>query len=469
MSLEQFRRQLRQESEQWWQEGLIDATLYEKLAARYQFAQLEGEASNRFIAILMGLGAVLLGLAAITFVAANWQVWSRSLKLLLLLSTFVGVNATGFYLWRQPTTRVGMHRLGHGLLLLGALLLGANLGLVSQMFHQSGDLYELLVIWGLGVTIMAYSLRLTSLGVLAALLMAIAYLFSGFGTNVWRESTGPALVIQHLPLVLSGVLIPLAYWCRSRVIFGLSAMTIAVSFLINFKPTVIWSEGWLLAIAFVLPPALLWGYSDRIWQRWGSRPPQPDGFQPIARTLALWGLSIICYGLGFHWWWSQSTGIIGNLQNWNWQLLIDAVILGLVTLLGWVELRYELFSRQPQERMIHSGSIGIALLVSAFVLIGHLQLGMVPAIAFNVLLFGLALGLIRDGLALTERATFWGGMLLLVLGLISRTLEYDTGLLLKAIVLAACGVGIIMAGLRFERRLPRPLTTLPQSASEKSS
>ncbi len=467
MSLEKFRRQLRQESEQWWQEGLIDAALYEKLATRYQFAQLEGEASNRFVAILMGLGAVLLGLAAITFVAANWQVWSRSLKLILLISIFIGVNATGFHLWRQPTTRVGMHRLGHGLLLLGALLLGANLGLVSQMFHQSGDLYELLVIWGLGVAIMAYSLRLTSLGVLSAVLIAIAYLFSWFSATVWRDVTGTALVIQHLPLVVSMVFIPLAYWCRSRVIFGLSAMMIAVSFLFNFKPTAIWSQGWLLAIALVLPPALLWGYSDRSWQRWWHRPPQTDVFQPIARSLALWFLSIVCYSLAFHWWWNQS-GVIPSLTpTENLPMLIDAVFLGLVTLLGWVELRYELFSRRPPERAIHSGSIGIALLVAAFVLIGHLQLGIVPAIAFNVLLFSLALGLIRDGLALTERATFWGGMMLLVLGIISRTLEYDTELLLKAIVLAACGVGIIMAGLRFERRLPRPLTTLPQSASEK--
>lgn len=467
MSSEKFRRQLRQESEKWWAEGFIDATLYEKLSERYQFAQLEGEASNRFIAILMGLGAVLLGLAAITFVAANWQVWSRSLKLVLLISTFIGVNATGFYLWRSKQQR-GYQRLGHGLLLLGALLLGANLGLVSQMFHQSGDLYELLVVWGLGVAVMAYSLRLTSLGVLSVLLVAIAYLFSWSSPTVWMGFQGTNLVIQHLPLIMSVVFIPLAYWCRSRVIFGLTAITLAVSFLFNFKPYAIWSQGWLLAIAFVLPPALLWSFSDRIWRRGSSASRPEDLFQPVSRSLALWFLGISYFWLAFRWWWWQPSSVINFWANaWTWPVLIDAAILGGVAILGWLELRYELFSRRPQDRVIHSGSIAIALLVSAFVLIGHVQLGVVVAIAFNVLLFLLALGLVRDGLALTDRATFWGGMVLLVLGIISRTLEYDTGLLLKAIVLALCGVGIIAAGLRFERRRhPRRVTALPHSAQE---
>lgn len=456
MNSEKFRRQLRQESEQWWTDGLIDAELYQKLADRYQFAQLEGEASNRFIAILMGLGAVLLGLGAITFVAANWQVWSRSLKLFLLLSTFIGVNATGFYLWRKPTSQRGLQRLGHGLLLCGALLLGANLGLMSQMFHQSGDLYELLLIWGLGVTVMAYSLRLTSLGVMALILVAIGYLFSWGAAQVWTEFSSTALIIQHLPLVISLVFVPLAYWCQSRVIFGLSAIALSISFVGNFKPYSTWSQGWLLAIAFVLPPALLWSFSNHLWKRRANA--QPDPFQPVSRSLALWFLSIIFYLFGFHYWWEmQPDQTISWLQYWNWQPLIDAAALGLITAWGWFQLRFQLRSRRRQEQAIHTGIIAVLLVVTAALFFWHSQLLSVATLAFNVMLFLLAIGLIRDGLALTQRFTFWGGMVLLVLGIISRTLEYDTGLLLKSIVLLACGVGVIAAGLWFERRShPRP-------------
>jgi hypothetical protein len=54
MVSEKFRRQLRQEVERWQVEALIDATLSERLADRYQFHRLEEEASNRFVAILHG-------------------------------------------------------------------------------------------------------------------------------------------------------------------------------------------------------------------------------------------------------------------------------------------------------------------------------------------------------------------------------------------------------------------------------
>jgi hypothetical protein len=44
-------------------------------------------------------------------------------------------------------------------------------------------------------------------------------------------------------------------------------------------------------------------------------------------------------------------------------------------------------------------------------------------------------------------------MLLLTLQIISRMWEYDTDLIFKSFVFAMCGVGIISAGLWFERRL----------------
>jgi uncharacterized membrane protein len=481
MASEKFRRQLRHESEQWWSEGLIDAALYEKLAARYQFDRLEKEASYRFVAILIGLGAVLLGLGAITFVAANWQVWPRAFKMLLLFSSFVGVNGVGFYLWRQPSTHGGQQRLGQGLLLLGALLLGANLGLMSQMFHQSGDWYELLLVWGLAVAAMAYSLQLTPLGVLALILVSLGYAVSWSGRSVWQESSGTALVIQHLPLVVSLVFVPLAYWCRSRIIFGLSAIAIAIALTFNLKPWNAWSVGWILAIAFVLPAALLWGYSTDLWRiparnrpRSSARPlpsggaTSADPFQPIARSLALWFLSILFFIFAFRGWWITSpTEAIAQLQDWHWFLLIDAVVLGLVAALGWLQLKPQWRWGQIQERWINSGTIAAFLLVTALLFIAHtplVQVSVLLVVAFNAMLFLLALGLIRDGLALAHRFTFWGGMVLLILGIISRTLEYNTGLLLKAIVFTVCGVGVIVAGLRFERKTHSPRSSSPHSS-----
>jgi len=211
MVSEKFRRQLRQEAEVWWQQGVIDATQYEQLALRYQFQALERDAKSRFVFILMGLGGILLGLGVITYVAANWQGWPRAVRVVLLLSLLIGVNTAGFYLWRRPPTQSG-RTLGHGLLLLGALVLGANLALMSQMFHQSGNLYELFLVWGLGVLAMAYGLELVSLGLLALLLLTLGY---QLGTLDWGGSMpsgcGRTMVTAGLPLSVS-----LAVWPHCR-------------------------------------------------------------------------------------------------------------------------------------------------------------------------------------------------------------------------------------------------------------
>jgi uncharacterized membrane protein len=143
MVSDKFRHQLRREAEVWQDEGLIDAGQYQQLAQRYQFTQLDTTARNRFVAILVGLGSVLIGLGVITFVAANWQELPRAVKVMLLLSLFIGVNVAGFYFWRRsPGTQ---QRLGQGLLLLGALILGANMGLMGQMFHVNAPFFELLL------------------------------------------------------------------------------------------------------------------------------------------------------------------------------------------------------------------------------------------------------------------------------------------------------------------------------------
>ncbi|NES69065.1 MAG: DUF2157 domain-containing protein, partial [Okeania sp. SIO2D1] len=86
----------------------------------------------------------------------------------------------------------------------------------------------------------------------------------------------------------------------------------------------------------------------------------------------------------------------------------------------------------------------------------HLSINEIPQIAtfiINIEMFLLAAGLIRIGLMRGIRGGFWGGLVLLTLQIICRTFEYNTGLLLKSFVFILCGVGVIAAGLWFERHL----------------
>ncbi|MEG4231381.1 DUF2157 domain-containing protein [Microcoleus sp. Pol11C3] len=463
MISDKFRRELRDQAKLWQAEGLIDTLFYQQLSERYQFNTLETASRNRFLSILMSLGGILLGIGVITFVAANWQVWSREVRVALLLSLFVAVNAAGFYLWRIPPSRSqssnpnilpatkGRNKfLGEGLLLLGALILGANMALMAQMFHIGGSSYGLFVAWGIGVLGMAYSLRLTSLGVLSALLIGLGYWLAVLDWSSKVEFSWLEVLVRQMPIAASIMFVPLAYWCRSRAIFALGAIAIIFSLQVSIVQGL--NPSWAAAIFCALPPALLWGYDDAIWPKVRSKL-----FQPTARSLALLFLAGVFYVLSFHWFWQDSPNP-EQIQP-DGVLLANVAVLGGFTVFEWLRLgRLEL--RRPKQKRVDltTSAIGIFILASALIPFFHLSFTPIPQLAtflFNVLSFLLAVGLIREGLALGNRKNFWGGMVLITLQIISRVFEYNTELLLKSFVFVLCGIGVIAAGLWFERHFAK--------------
>ncbi|HEY9797202.1 MAG TPA: hypothetical protein V6D30_16285, partial [Leptolyngbyaceae cyanobacterium] len=133
-----------------------------------------------------------------------------------------------------------------------------------------------------------------------------------------------------------------------------------------------------------------------------------------------------------------------------WPLGVDILILGSLTIWEWLRLLPRID--------LNTSLIAIMIAISALVPYWHLSISKLPIMAvliFNLLLFLLAVGLIREGLAQSQRRFFWGGMVLLTLQIFSRMLEYNTDLLFKSLVLFLCGLGVIAAGLRFERYVSR--------------
>jgi len=470
MTSEKFRRQLRREAQLWQAEQFIDESLYQQLSDRYQFDGLETAASDRFVSILLGLGGILLGLGVITFVAANWQEWSRELKTILLLTLFLIVNSTGFYLWRQPppppNTSSKKRKLGQGLLIFGALILGANIALMAQMFHIGGSPYGLYIVWSLGVLAMAYGLQLTSLGVVAILLMAIGY-GTGIGETVFNEEfSWLDFIVQNMALVVGLLFIPLAYWCRSRAIFFLAALLLipslfiscsALTFLDNYR-------GLWMAFAFTLPPALLWSYDDTLWPKIHSRL-----FQPLARTLAIWCLSIFFFYLSFNgpWTYLANSNFSPSNLNFNWSNYLEVMLFISITIWQWFNLaKPKKINPSRWGFDAVSSVIGFFIVVTIAVMFWHLTIAEIPELAtflINVEMFLLAGGLIRIGLGRGNRGGFWGGLVLLTLQIMSRTFEYNTGLLFKSLVFVLCGAGVIAAGLWFERHLSSASLKIPEN------
>lgn len=483
MASDKFRQQLQREVEQWRSQGLISAEQSQQLAERYEFAKLDGAARDRFVVVVLGIGSVLLGLGVITFVAANWQAIPRELKLLLLLTLFVGVNTTGFYFWNQPPLpdrqESGRQRLGQGLLLLGALILGANLALMGQMFHINGSSADLCIIWGLAVLGMAYGLRLTSLGVLAILLTGIGY---WIGVSDWDWNNSPSdtvrWVMHYMPLIAGLSFIPLAYWCRSKWLFGLGAIVSLMaleSTLSRFGEVASYFNfdvKWVMS--FTLPPAILWSYDDRLWQRLSApfaSQSQPDletlpasetqYFRPIAQGLSLLYLTVVTYSSSFHDAWehhqdpTSRPAQMERLMTEGLPLLLDPNLLFFVGLMAvqWIYLARPRRTGRWGLSRIDGMMLGFLVVIAAMTF-WHSTVAPINAIATflsNVLLFLLAVAFMRDGLAEGQRRIFWSGLTLVALQILSRLLEYETALLLKSLVFVLCGVGVIVIGLWFER------------------
>jgi uncharacterized membrane protein len=257
-------------------------------------------------------------------------------------------------------------------------------------------------------------------------------------------------MIQHMPVLAGLTFIPLAYWCRSRWIFRLGVITMIYSFEANLiRLNLLGSPAWMPAIACALPPALLWGYSDSLWQRRSAT--TTESFDRVARSLAVIFLSLLFYLLSFSGLWD--TSLVQSARNASlkqWSPLLDILILGSVTLWGWLRLAWKI--------NLKTSLIAGMIAISAIVPYWHLSISRLPVAAvliFNLLLLLLAVGLIREGLAQSQRRFFWGGMVLLTLQIFTRMLEYNLDLLLKSLVLFLCGLSVIAAGLWFERYIQR--------------
>jgi uncharacterized membrane protein len=473
MVLDNFQRKLRQEAQLWRDEGLISSSQHQQLADRYQFNKIEAAARESSGLIAIAIGGLLLGLGIIIFVAANWQTWSREVRFILLMSLFLSTAITGFYTWREPTLKKSENKkaqrskrlLGEALLILSSLILGATLMLMAQIFNISGSASELFLAWGFGVLVMAYSLSLNSLGILAIILVQIGYWIGlrEFSSSA-SELSWAGLAVRHMPLLSWLLFVPLAYICRSRWIFGLAtvAFTVSLQYNLNPLPLLTFSDviPWVASFSLALPPALLWSYDDLLFPSIHYRL-----FQPTARNLALVCFSVVFYLLSFRWQW-QSLSYGNSLTNFSngFQSLpiIDLGILSGLAVLQWLFV----FRNQnnPPRREVFFTIIVITIFLSFIVIIPfwHQAIGRITELGifvFNVLLTTLAWGLIQEGMKLSKRFSFWCGMLLFILQIISRVLEYNTDLLFKSLVFILCGSGLISAGLWFERRIHERTST----------
>lgn len=134
----------------WEAEGLIDQETAKRLLA--DVASHRGRFGLG--GVLAVLGALLLGAAILTLVAANWELIPRIARVGLIMVTLWAAYLGGA--WRQSK---GDSAFSSALYLIGAATFGAGIALIGQMYHLSGDAVDAALFWTIGVMVGAAILR----------------------------------------------------------------------------------------------------------------------------------------------------------------------------------------------------------------------------------------------------------------------------------------------------------------------
>lgn len=185
MSANKYRKRLTGDLDRWIANGLVAAESRDAILDDIA-PVARGWSASGALAIL---GSVLLALAAISFVAANWTHLGNLVRLILIFGTLWAcfLSAGWAFGRRHPA-------LGHALALLGAALFGVAMVLVAQIFNMSSWRYTVLAIWAVGAIGTALVIPSRPVLILAALL----------GSSwVWAETFNPfahGVLWSYLPL-----------------------------------------------------------------------------------------------------------------------------------------------------------------------------------------------------------------------------------------------------------------------------
>lgn len=125
---------------------------------------------KKTIHIIVTIGALLIGASAFSFVASNWQEIARFAKVIILLIAMSGAYGAGWYMKNKSD----FEKTGQSLILVGALIYGASIFLVGQMYHLPVNWPDGFILWMVGVLFMQLVSPSWALMVLAAVLGMIA-------------------------------------------------------------------------------------------------------------------------------------------------------------------------------------------------------------------------------------------------------------------------------------------------------
>jgi uncharacterized membrane protein len=389
----------------WQEEGSIEEELAKKLISQYPLRSSKPNISQAMSVI----GAVLVGLGAILFMAANWQQIPAIVK---LLAIFGAVDLTHYFGWKLRFEPGKQPKMGAALLLLGSLFYGAAIWLVAQIFNLEVNFSGGILLWALGTLATALATSTLPLACMAAILGGM-WLFANY---TWEAR-------QFLPFVPSlfayaGTALSLAFHLKSR----------AVTWI-----TLAFSGVWMLSILgpFNSVPLLLFGISVSA-AFFYVREKQPILEQPFLYTGAISTLTAL---------------LIATVNNFHASEYVRMPDLGTLlalclTILGVVAWRVPKF----KEEMIACAGLAV---------IGSLILGTAPEYARlvgNIALLAAIGAYIYTGLMRIQSAGMVNvAIVFFVIDIIARYFDVFYTLMNRSIFFVVGGVLLMVVGAVTEK------------------
>jgi uncharacterized membrane protein len=131
--------------------------------------------AQKLITLFLAIGGILIVAGIFSFVASNWEGMSSTVKVIVIVASMLVAYMGGWYLREQK----GYVKSGEALIVVGALIYGAGIFLIAQIFNVRIEWPDGFLFWFLGVLALGYAIEsMVLLGL--ALPIAIIMFFGSF-------------------------------------------------------------------------------------------------------------------------------------------------------------------------------------------------------------------------------------------------------------------------------------------------
>ena len=247
-------RWLTGELREWKRDGLLTPDAAAAIADRHVVTAQEGRRVTP-VRVILGLGAVFVGIGLIWLVAANLDELSPLLRFLLVLALWVALAVTA------ELTR---DLVSAALRLLTAVTAGAVVFQAAQSLQVPAYRPHLLLAWGLGALLYAYARRSRAAGFVGITVLAVWYVWQVMDAGGGVVTFTGAVLLASVASVSLAVLHPESWRGFGRLWLSLGAVMSLIGAFAAAIPysgdSDRWSEGLTagIVLALGLAAAALW-------------------------------------------------------------------------------------------------------------------------------------------------------------------------------------------------------------------